>query len=210
MMCGLSADGQPTCWYRVDDDLPALEAAIPSSPVGFWNLGVGLYSVCGISREGDLSCWGELPASFPYAATSSADACADGSVEADASWWGREDIAYCEFPFDANDVSLAEAEAHCATDWHICTSDEFTARNDDFINVGSRTITARIADGNTCFVHDNNDDSNGRHDMTSDGVRAGAAGTCDGTQSSTSWARQGVMEDALCVDDLWCGVLCCP
>lgn len=114
-------------------------------------------------------------------------ACADGSVEQGASFWGRDDIAFCSTSDGMLPANMAAGAALCATGWHVCTSNEYTARN-DLCPAHTYRFSAILNDGDNCMMHDSGDD-NPSYRCDQDGVRSGFAGSCTGTTSTTSFSR---------------------
>ncbi len=131
--------------------------------------------------------------------------CADGTVERADADFGRTDIVFCQTPGNPSLPTLISANAvnECAAGTHVCTSAEFTMRND---SLGEHVIAATLDDGNNCFATGATGGAN-VFDARLDNVRSGFAGSCTGALSSTNWGRQ---ELPACADfSNKCGVLCC-
>ena len=127
--------------------------------------------------------------------------CADGTVELGEAAWKRRDIAFCK---TATLPAQVDAAAACGAGWHVCTSAEFTARNDQVQTqlqlgatlAGSECIATNLAAGAV------------QHQLNADTVRPDAPGGCVGNQG-TPWGRQtgtGYYGQAPFQNQ---GVLCC-
>lgn len=134
-------------------------------------------------------------------------ACSDGTVELGISAWGRADIAFCRSPgTPALPQRISQGAAmHCASGWHVCTSTEFTTRN----NALMRSVAdfgGTLDDGDNCFAM--NLTSNAQFDGSLDAVRSGFGGSCTGTGSAAAWGRQEIPACGPGGAGA-CGVLCC-
>jgi hypothetical protein len=128
--------------------------------------------------------------------------CADGSIEGGVLWWQRSDIVFCEGAFSLTGT-IAEAQMICGPNSHICTSNEFRARNDDF--GGVTNVTVRIDDGENCMAHQAGVEGADDNNMAADGVRPNFAGSCTSApyvsqaySLQTITAEWGVYRGALC------------
>jgi cysteine-rich repeat protein len=139
--------------------------------------------------------------------------CADGSVEGGFDWWQRNDIVLCQ-AIDNKRVTHAQAISLCGPGWHLCTSDEFTSRNDD-LSGSNQAFSGMLDDGTNCRAY--HDPVSPCFNATSDLVRAGGAdtGSCTGTTQSCdpgyvgrgSHSNSPSLEQGC--DYLTCGALCC-
>lgn len=139
-----------------------------------------------------------------------ASGCADGDTEGDSSWWGRDDIAFCESTTGALPTDVADASALCASGWHVCLAAEFTSRNDTCAQ-GNR-FSGVIDDGDDCMVHDDGGGhSDGGWDCDQDTYNDGDAsylGTCTSSIGGAPSAMLGYYE-YFSGGDTQEGALCC-
>ena len=134
--------------------------------------------------------------------------CGDGTVEAGGvAIWGRADIVFCAIP-SFERPTLIYAGLHCGSGWHVCTSPEFTSRNDTF--VASGPIYGVLDDGANCSVIHSN--PSGFH-ASSDLIYNTQPGSCTGSLGSPNSGVVGVGRWATpdnCDSVTWdCGVMCC-
>jgi hypothetical protein len=107
--------------------------------------------------------------------------CANGKPLVGAQEWMRGDIVLCESPLLPTPV---DAAAMCGTGWHLCSSVEFTLRNDAFAS-GVQFMATLKEQG--CVA--TNAIGPG-HDASSDYVRQDAPGTCQGPKDNGKFGRQ--------------------
>ncbi len=117
--------------------------------------------------------------------------CANGAPKFGAAERRRADIAVCQ---TATMEKLAQAVAACASGWRVCTSPEFTERNDKFIPPDDVIQwTATLDDGDACRVVDTSAPGgrHGRH-RRHDRVRLAHLVAAAPAQEQRRWPRSAM------------------
>lgn len=113
--------------------------------------------------------------------------CADSIDMLGEVFWSRVDIVFCGTADKKLPANLSAAKAMCSPGWHLCTSKEFTERN-DLCPAHKEKFSAVLDSGENCIVHDSGSNCPDCWVCNGDNVLSGSdAGTCQGTQSQSGF-----------------------
>ena len=148
-------------------------------------------------------------------------ACADGTAELAMSEYMRADIVFCSAP--ARELPLhSNAASFCGAGWRVCTSADWTSRND---NCGrTESYVGVLDDGDNCAVRViKQPPARVEHDCQSDNVFVESSGSPGPRRGSCTAPGEGENNqpfsmrnrDTACDASPWnegtamCGVMCC-